>query len=257
MTLNIFTDGASRGNPGLAGIGVVIHKDKEVLEKISEFVGKRTNNEAEYLACIRGLERAKNIGDEKVNIFCDSEFLVKQLKGEYAIKSAQLKPLYEVASELLKELNAKIMWVPREENSVADSLANQGIDERKDDNGGSGMIVDKAFFGKINCLKIQMSSQNAVYFHLGLLDQKKSEWNWEKVKMSDMELGDIVSLLKKDKGSTSFFHSYNDKKTQIWCNKDPEKFSIKINDVSKNLSVGELEVLRVILEKCIELMNFY
>ena len=117
------------------------------------------------------------------------------------------------------------------------------------------LLVDKAFFGKINCLKVQVNDEKDVYFHMGLLDQKKDEWNWEKVKMSDVELGQIVHVLKKEEGKCSFFHSFNDKKTQIWCNKSATSFSIKVKETSKNLSVGEFEVFRILLEKVILLMN--
>lgn len=116
--------------------------------------------------------------------------------------------------------------------------------------------LDKAFFGKINCLKIQMNNFNDIYFHIGLLNQKEKVWSWIKVKMSDVEIGDIVNILKQDEGKCSFFHSFDDNKTQIWCNKSKSSFSIKIKDISKNLTVGEFEVLRILLERCIAIRNF-
>lgn len=117
-------------------------------------------------------------------------------------------------------------------------------------------ILNKAFFGKINCLKILMNTQNETYFHLGIVNEDKKNWDWKKVKMSDSELGEIVNLLKKTTGTCSFFHSFKDQKTQIWCNKSETSFNIKIADVSKNLSKGEYETLRIILEECIRKMNF-
>lgn len=256
MVLNIFTDGASRGNPGNSGIGVVIYKDKEMKEKICDFTGKKTNNEAEYLAVIRGIERLREIGDTKANFFSDSEFLVKQLNGQYKVKSEKIKVLYDKVLELKDGLEINFVWIPRTDNTVADSLANKGIDEiGKSENGNSlGLKLNKAFFGKINCLKVQMNNENDVYFHMGILEQK--EWKWLKVKMSDMEMGEIINLLYKKEGKCSFFHSFNDKKTQIWCNKSEKGFSIKIGDISKNLSIGEGEVFRVILEETIRLKFF-
>ena len=114
--------------------------------------------------------------------------------------------------------------------------------------------LDKAFFGKINCLKIQMNQKDEIYFHIGI--SKDSKWNWIKVKMNDSELGEIINLLKKENGKSSFFHSFNENKTQIWCNKSNTGFSIKIKDISKNLTLGESEVLRIILEESIKIKNF-
>lgn len=116
--------------------------------------------------------------------------------------------------------------------------------------------LDKAFFGKINCLKIQMNQYNDIYFHIGIINQKDKIWNWLKVKMSDIELSEIVNLLKQEEGKCSFFHSFDDKKTQIWCNKSKTSFSIKIKDISKNLTIGEFELLRILLERCVAIKNF-
>lgn len=123
------------------------------------------------------------------------------------------------------------------------------------DNNINTFILNRAFFGKINCLKILMNEKKEVYFHIGLLD-KNEMWVWKKVKMSDNELGDMINVLKKDIGACSFYHSYNNKKAQIWCKKSEKSFNVKINDVSKNLTIGEFEVLRVLLEQCIRMMNF-
>jgi hypothetical protein len=116
-------------------------------------------------------------------------------------------------------------------------------------------ILNKAFFGKINCLKILMNTEGEVYFHLGLKDSK-DVWNWKKVKMSDSELGDIVNVLNQKESKCSFYHSFKDVKTQIWCNKSENSFNIKIGDASKNLTIGEFEVLRILIEKCVIKMNF-
>lgn len=116
-------------------------------------------------------------------------------------------------------------------------------------------IINKAFFGKTNCFKILVNAQKETYFHMGLLDEKTQKWDWKKVKISDIEIGEILHILKKEEGKCSFFHSYNDVKTQIWCNKSPKSFSIKINTVSKNLSIGEFEVLQLLLQRSVLLSN--
>lgn len=263
MTYNIFTDGASRGNPGNSGIGVAIYNDGKLEDEYAEFVGKKTNNEAEYLAAIKALELLKEKNISVGNLFTDSEFLVKQLTGKYQVKSSKIKPLYARAQELLKDLKINFLWIPREDNKVADALANRGIDEKKISNENNSIMklneqlkLDKAFFGKINCLKIQMNQFNDVYFHMGLLNSKNKEWNWIKVKFSDSELAEMIHILKKEDAKTSFFHSFDNNTTQIWCNKSKDFFTVKIKDVSKKLTIGEFELLRVILEKVIIIRNF-
>lgn len=135
-SLIIYTDGASRGNPGKAGIGIVIYKinpdsgsDPTLLEEVSEYIGETTNNVAEYIALKRALERAITYNPKEAIFKLDSELLVRQLNKEYRIKSQNIIPLYKEVAELLKKLaDCKIIHIPREENSYADKLANKGID---------------------------------------------------------------------------------------------------------------------------------
>jgi len=130
MLLQVYIDGAARGNPGPAGIGVVIKKGAQVLAEISDFIGKATNNVAEYLALIRGLEEALALGATKVECFSDSELLVKQIKGEYQVKNEGLTPLYYHACALIKKFKTfTLSHTLRQENKHADQLANQGIDQ--------------------------------------------------------------------------------------------------------------------------------
>ena len=126
----LYVDGAARNNPGPAGAGIYIVKDDEPVEKRGLYLGVKTNNQAEYLALLLGLLFLKQqIGpDDMVLIVSDSELMVKQLKGEYRVKNQDLQQLYLVAKKLLAGLHYDIAHTPREENSVADSLANIGID---------------------------------------------------------------------------------------------------------------------------------
>ncbi len=130
MAVQIFSDGAARGNPGPAGIGVVIRNDEKVLLEVSNFIGEQTNNVAEYMAFIRGLEEAIDMGQKNVEAFSDSELLVKQINGEYRVKNNGLVPLYNHARSLIKKFkHCRVYHTPREENKHADKLANRGIDE--------------------------------------------------------------------------------------------------------------------------------
>ncbi|MBI5644406.1 MAG: ribonuclease HI family protein [Deltaproteobacteria bacterium] len=127
-------DGASRGNPGLAGAGAVI-RDSEgtVLKKLKRFLGVTTNNMAEYKALLMGLESAKDIGATDIEVLADSELMVRQVNGIYKVKSEELRPLYEKAIGLLKGFkSSKVRHIYRQENSIADSLANEAIDGRKE-----------------------------------------------------------------------------------------------------------------------------
>jgi ribonuclease HI len=130
MKVQIFTDGAARGNPGPAGIGVVIRNEKEVLLEVADYIGKTTNNVAEYMALIRGLEEAIDMGQRSVEVFADSELIVRQVNGEYKVKNEGLAPLfYNVKSLIRKFSHFSITHIPREANEHADELSNKGIDD--------------------------------------------------------------------------------------------------------------------------------
>ena len=126
----IYTDGASRGNPGPASLGVVILDEKgNIVKEISETLGDQTNNFAEYTAVIRGLEEAISLGAKKLTVRSDSQLLVRQLCGQYKVKSSVIMPLFRKCKELIakiEEFNCE--HIPREENEEADRLANLALD---------------------------------------------------------------------------------------------------------------------------------
>jgi ribonuclease HI len=123
-------DGAARGNPGPAGIGVQITNQKgEVLAEIAEGLGTTTNNVAEYTAVIEGLKRAVELGASEVRLRSDSQLLVFQLTGKYRVKSPHLVGLHrEVLSEAKRFAKITFEHVPRERNKEPDRLANEGVD---------------------------------------------------------------------------------------------------------------------------------
>jgi ribonuclease HI len=124
-------DGAARGNPGPAGIGVRITDTKgKVLAEIAEGIGVATNNVAEYTAAIRGLERASDLRASDVLLRSDSRLLVEQLAGRYRVKNPTLQRLHAQARSLAAGFRTvEYEHVPRESNKVADRLANTGVDE--------------------------------------------------------------------------------------------------------------------------------
>ncbi len=128
----IHTDGGARGNPGPAGIGVVIADEEgNILKEVSEYIGETTNNQAEYKALIAGLEQAQELGATEVAIFMDSELIVKQVKQEYKVKNADLAPLFVQVWNALQSFKAyTITHVERAKNKRADALVNEALDKK-------------------------------------------------------------------------------------------------------------------------------
>jgi probable phosphoglycerate mutase len=123
-------DGASRGNPGPAGAGAqVTDADGAVLAEIAEGLGETTNNVAEYTAVIRGLERAQELGATEVLLRSDSQLLINQLTGRYRVRTPHLQPLHDRVRMLAAGFDSiRFEHVPRERNTEADRLANEGVD---------------------------------------------------------------------------------------------------------------------------------
>jgi ribonuclease HI len=128
----LFTDGAARGNPGPAGAGAVIMSPEgRLVAKMGKFLGENTNNYAEYMGLLIGLKRAKAMGIKELEVLTDSELMVRQLNGDYAVKAENLKPLYAEAKALLGAFSEiGVRHIPREENKAADEMSNRAIDER-------------------------------------------------------------------------------------------------------------------------------
>lgn len=118
-----FIDGASSGNPGDAGIGIIIYKGKDAVLSESKYIGKQTNNYAEYTALIVLLEMVEKHGIKKIKVYSDSELVVKQMSGEYKIKNADLKELAAKAQSYKKKIKFTLEHIRREGNSEADDLA--------------------------------------------------------------------------------------------------------------------------------------
>lgn len=131
MKLILHCDGASRGNPGPAGIGVALYRDGETepVAAIGESIGRTTNNVAEYAALLRGLREALLRGASEIEVRTDSELMARQVQGRYKVNSPDLLPLFGEARLLLTKFDrATITHVLRGKNALADKLANQGID---------------------------------------------------------------------------------------------------------------------------------
>jgi ribonuclease HI len=130
VKLVVHVDGGARGNPGPAAIGVVVSDPGgSVLDELGETIGVATNNVAEYRALIRGLERARALGADEVEVIGDSELIAKQVNGVYKVKHAAMKPLHLEALEALRGFDAyTVRTVPRAQNAHADGLVNAALD---------------------------------------------------------------------------------------------------------------------------------
>lgn len=127
----IFTDGGARGNPGPAGIGVVIKAENKTIKELKKYIGEATNNQAEYKALLLGLEELTKMKVGEVECFLDSELVVKQLKREYRVKNQDLAPLFIKAWNLAQGFKkCQFIHIRREQNTEADKLVNEAIDER-------------------------------------------------------------------------------------------------------------------------------
>ena len=127
-----FFDGASRGNPGKAGAGALMINDEgKVVWETSRFLGKKTNNEAEYMALILLLKAAKEHGVRSLRVFGDSKLVVSQVSRQWKINLPHLRLLAQQAWELADGMDISYHWIPREQNKRADILSNEGIDGAK------------------------------------------------------------------------------------------------------------------------------
>lgn len=134
MTINAFIDGASRKNPGESGIGVILKNQQgTTLQKVFGYIGKATNNIAEYKALLKCLKTVRNMPCERLVVHSDSELMVRQLNGDYRVKDLTLKRYFQQVHRLLQEapFQFEIKHVMREQNKEADRLANLGIDTKR------------------------------------------------------------------------------------------------------------------------------
>lgn len=126
--ITIYIDGASRGNPGKSSCAFVIEKSGRIIDEKSFFLGVSTNNQAEYQGLLFAMQRAIELNEKNIQLFSDSELLIKQLLGYYQVKSENLKPLYAKYVTLRKQVESlDAQHIPREKNKRADQLCNQEL----------------------------------------------------------------------------------------------------------------------------------
>lgn len=124
-----YFDGASRGNPGIAGAGaLLVDDDGTVVWETARFLGKKTNNEAEYMALILLLNAARERNVTKLKIYGDSKLVISQVSKQWKINLPHLRALAQEAWKLMEGMQVILGWIPREQNKRADELSNQGID---------------------------------------------------------------------------------------------------------------------------------
>ncbi len=138
-------DGGSRGNPGPAAYGVVVRDPRgEIVARLKKYIGKNTNNVAEYFGLIAALDYAQNHSIRALRVESDSELMVKQMRGQYKVKSEELKPLFERAKKMSQTFESfRISHVYREQNKEADALVNQALDETSGSGGAPNAKAEK------------------------------------------------------------------------------------------------------------------
>lgn len=127
----IFCDGGSRGNPGISGSGAVLYDESQVeIDRIGKFTGRhQTNNFAEYTSLIIGMEMALKQEITHLAVFMDSKLVIEQMKGNWKVKNANIRPLFEKAKDLEPQfIKVLFQYIPREKNTVADEIANEVMD---------------------------------------------------------------------------------------------------------------------------------
>jgi ribonuclease HI len=148
-------DGGSRGNPGPASYGVVIRDERgEIVAQLKKYIGRTTNNVAEYYGLIAALDYAQSKGVRALRIESDSELLVRQMLGHYKVKSPDLRPLFERAKKISATFESfRIDHVYREQNSEADALANEAMDETSGRSKPAATTPDKSTAGRPRALE--------------------------------------------------------------------------------------------------------
>lgn len=134
--IKVFTDGGARGNPGPGAAAFLVTDNKKVIHSESKFLGKTTNNYAEYTGVLIALkwlnEHYRQSNDKQINFYLDSELVVKQLSGKYKVKSDNLRLLITQIKDLERKLPSKVLYrhIPRSKNKLADHLVNKMLDEK-------------------------------------------------------------------------------------------------------------------------------
>ena len=165
-------DGGSRGNPGPAAYGVVIRDPRgELVAKLKKYIGRSTNNVAEYYGLIAALDYAQSHDVRALRIESDSELLVKQMRGHYKVKSADLRPLFERARKMSQFFESfRIEHVFRERNREADALVNQALDETSRSSGSTVPAKPEGRTGKAEARKIRARYRSGILYPLEDLD---------------------------------------------------------------------------------------
>ena len=165
-------DGGSRGNPGPAAYGVVIRDPRgEIVARLKKYIGRATNNVAEYYGLIAALDYAQSHGIRALRIECDSELLVKQMSGQYRVKSAELRPLFERARKMSQAFESfRIEHVFREQNREADALVNEALDETSRPSVSTAPSRTDARSSKPEARKVRARYRSGILYPLEDLD---------------------------------------------------------------------------------------
>lgn len=255
--LTIFCDGASKKNPGICGIGGIITQNSKTIAQISEKIGDSlTNNVAEYCSVYRSLCEVLDVTQKPhppISVIMDSELVIKQLKKEYKVKQERLYMLNQKIQNLIKNNNLKVsfIWVPREQNSIADKLANDSISNnikpssyildflsksenqndqnnlktftnRKDSENevpNKKVALPQESQQQLIAEKVFFSKASCLKFQISTRKEmyfhigklQANSWDWKIIKCSDVEIAQICSLIRGEETNCAFFHKNSHK----------------------------------------------
>ncbi len=206
-TWTIYTDGGSRGNPGPAAYAYVIKRPGQPDLEEKGYLGNTTNNIAEYTGLVKALEHAKQLRAKKLVVNSDSELMVKQLNGQYRVKNEGLRPLYEQAVQLRKHFDTvTIKHIYRDQNSQADALCNEAMDDRSPAARDSNCVIaGEETRAESNPTKAAGAAMTPLMQALDVM--KKSAQLWAKGDAADPPpaevLNRIVEILHRDAASVA------------------------------------------------------
>ena len=195
-------DGSCYPNPGSMGIGVVIYQDDIIIRKISEYAGYGTNNIAEYMALIRGLEEISPLKVEKIEVYCDSQLVVKQLNGEYKVRDEKILTLFLKIKKICRNIKGEILfiWNSRDNNTIADDLAKKAvikgeIENRKKEAKELTVCIGKNYYSVENIEKKEINKVNINLSNCDCLDFKSKA---KKLKIECKHIIAVKIFLKKN-----------------------------------------------------------
>jgi len=237
-------DGSCSPNPGKMGIGIVIYRDNIMFKKISEYIGHGTNNIAEYRALLRGLHEIEKLKADKIEVYCDSQLVVKQLNGDYKVKDKKILPLFLKIKEISVKIEGKIffIWNSRDNNSIADGLARKAVLKGEVENrvGESKELIVRKENNYYSVKNIKTKEMHRVDIDLLKCDCLDFKNKAKKLKIECKHIIAVKNFLKKDESNKTLIK--NDRNMRILILSQMVKPQFWINTFTKLNKINKLNL---------------